>query len=101
MSPATAIEQIASLLPSDEAPSLMPSETLAIAISRVGSETQKIIAGTLEELAALPETAFGSPLHSMIIVGKRLHPVERDFTVQFAVNKESWLEGCKRYGCES
>jgi len=100
MSPAVALEQITSLLPSKEAPSLVPAETLAITISRVGSTTQKLMAGTLEELAVLPEESFGSPLHSLVIVGKRLHPVERDFGLQFAVNKDTWLAGCKRYGCE-
>jgi diphthine synthase len=100
MSPAVAIEQIISLLPSEEAPSLDPKTTLAITISRVGSETQKLIAGTLAELAALPEENFGSPLHSMVIVSKRLHPMERDFALQFAINRSSWLEACKRYGCE-
>merc|ERR1711939_1140254 len=100
MSPAVGLEQILSLLPSDEARSLVPSETLAISISRVGSPTQKLIAGTMEELAALPEEAFGGPLHSLVLVGRRVHPVERDFALQFAVNKETWLAGCKRYGCE-
>lgn len=100
MSPAVALEQILSLLPSEEASSLVPSETLAISISRVGSPTQKLIAGTVEELAALPEEAFGGPLHSLVLVGKRVHPVERDFALQFAINRESWLAGCKRYGCE-
>lgn len=100
MSPTVAIEQILSLLPSEEAPSLSASETLAITVSRVGSPTQKIIAGTLQELADLPKEAFGGPLHSMVLVSKRLHPMERDFALQFAVNRETWLAGCKRYGCE-
>lgn len=100
MSPAVAISQLLSLLPAEEASSLVPSETLAITISRVGSDTQKLVAGTLEELAELDEEAFGSPLHSMVILGKRIHPVERDFSAQFAVNREKWLQGCKRYGCE-
>lgn len=101
MSPAVAIEQMLSLLPSEDAPSLVPDETLAFTVSRVGSPGQKILAGTLRELADLPEEAFGSPLHSMVIVGKRLHPVERDFGLQYAVNRETWLAGCRRYGCES
>jgi diphthine synthase len=100
MSPTVALEQILSLLPSEEAPSLKPAETLAITVSRVGSPTQRLLAGTLQELANLPEDAFGGPLHSMVIISKRLHPMERDFGLQFAVNKDSWLEGCKRYGCE-
>lgn len=101
MSPTVAIEQILSLLPSDEAPSLSATETLAISISRVGSPTQKLIAGTLQELSELSEDAFGGPLHSLVLVSKRLHPMERDFVLQFAVNKETWLAGCKRYGCEA
>ena len=100
MSPANAISQLLSLLPSDMASSIVPSETLAFTLSRVGSATQKILAGSLEELAALPEEDYGSPLHSIAIVGKRLHPVERDFATQYSINKKSWLAGCKRYGCE-
>jgi diphthine synthase len=94
MSPAVALEQTMSLLEAGEAPSLIKPETLCITISRVGSNTQKLIAGSLKELSELPEEAFGGPLHSMVILGSRLHPMERDFALQFAVDRASWTEKC-------
>ena len=97
MSPAVALEQTMSLLEAGEAPSLIKPETLCITVSRVGSTSQKLIAGTLKELSELPEEAFGGPLHSMVIVGSRLHPMERDFGAQYAVNQETWKTQCNRY----
>jgi diphthine synthase len=56
---------------------LSPNETLAIALSRVGSgPEQRIVRGTLSELATAPEERFGKPLYSLIIVGKKLHHLE-------------------------
>jgi diphthine synthase len=56
----------------------------------VGDPTQKFVAGTLEELSKLDEEAFGGPLHSFVIVGKRFHALERDFAARWAVDKENW-----------
>ncbi len=36
--------------------------------------------------------AFGAPLHSLVIVGKRLHPLERDYGAQYAVPGSKWLQ---------
>ncbi|SCZ91449.1 BZ3500_MvSof-1268-A1-R1_Chr1-2g01416 [Microbotryum saponariae] len=118
MSVPTAIEQLLSLLPpslpsndKDTAPAtasdpsmtddrspltpipspfLDPSQTLCISLSRIGDPSQTFVSGTLEELSHLDEDAFGGPLHSLVIVGKRFHALERDFTRRWAVNKESW-----------
>lgn len=72
-------------------------------MSRVGAQTegeQRIVCGTLAELAAAPPDVFGNPLHSLIIVGKRLHHLEVDFAEEFALNKENWREVAKSvYGC--
>ncbi|KAK6904395.1 diphthine synthase [Kwoniella mangroviensis CBS 8507] len=85
-------------------PSLLPpSETLAISLSRIGTPTQKLISGTLEELAQLSEEEFGDPLHSVVIVGKKLHPLEFEYAGRFAVGGEQgawWKVGKEVYGVE-
>jgi diphthine methyl ester synthase len=81
---------------------LDPDKTLAVAVSRVGGDAdqQKIVAGTLTELSKHPEEAFGEPLHSLVIVGKRLHHLEVEYAGEYAVNKELWLRTAKDvYGC--
>lgn len=88
----------------DPYPSLMPpSQTLAISLSRVGTPSQRLISGTLSELAALDEEEFGGPLHSVVIVGKRLHPLELEYAGKFAVGGEQgdwWKVGKEVYGVE-
>ena len=71
---------------------LSPEETLAIGLSRVGGDEsqQKIVAGTLAELAAQPAGVFGEPLHSLVIAGKRLHHLEVEYAEQYAVNAANW-----------
>ncbi|KAF9012695.1 Diphthine synthase [Cyathus striatus] len=77
---------------------LDPDNTLAIALSRVGGFAsdvngdvgQKIVAGTLRELSETPADEFGSPLHSLVIVGKRLHHLEVEYAEEFARNREQW-----------
>lgn len=90
--------------PSPPTPSLLPpSQTLAMSLSRIGTPTQRIIAGTLEELASLPEEEFGDPLHSVVIVGKRLHPMELEFAGRWCVGGEDggwWRVGKEVYGIE-
>jgi diphthine synthase len=82
---------------------LSPDQTLALSLSRIGTSTQRIISGTLLELSQLPEEEFGPPLHSVIIVGKRLHPLELEFAGQFAIGGEAgswWRVGKEVYGVE-
>lgn len=78
-----------------------PEETLVMSLSRVGTPTQRIISGTLAELAELSEEEFGGPLHSVVIVGKRLHPLELEYAGQFCVGGEGgawWKVGKEVYG---
>lgn len=101
MSTHQAVEQLLSILPpavtTDEDDkevqneTLDPRNTLAISCSKLGSEEQIILAGTLQEFADHKPEHFGSPLHSFVIVGHRFHPVERDFAAQYAINKENWM----------
>jgi diphthine synthase len=71
---------------------LVPEETLAIGLSRVGGDEsqQKIVSGTLADLVVQPADVFGEPLHSLVIVGKRLHHLEVEYAEQYAVNVETW-----------
>ncbi|KAF9053660.1 Diphthine synthase [Hymenopellis radicata] len=81
---------------------LAPDTTLAVAVSRVGGghEHERIVCGTLTELADHPESAFGEPLHSLVIVGKRLHHLEVEYAQEYAIDKDSWRSTAqKAYGC--
>lgn len=81
---------------------LAPNATLAIALSRVGGDAgdQRIVCGTLEELSQQPPEVFGEPLHSLLLVGKRLHLLEVDYAQEYAVNKETWRRvASQEYGC--
>jgi len=120
MSPYTAFQQIlltesnrhpvseiptatpATTVPPTESNSLCnPTTTLALSLSRIGTSTQRIISGTLAELASLPPGEFGAPLHSVVIVGKRLHPLELEYAGQFCVGGEQgewWKVGKEVYG---
>lgn len=60
------------------------NEALAVGVSRVGSEDMQIVAGTLKQLC---EVDLGRPLHSLVLVGRRGHEIERDFLEEFAVDK--------------
>jgi diphthine synthase len=110
MNPATAVSQILeseatrSASVSTEEPKahgyLKPDATLAIALSRVGSpDKQRIVCGTLQQLADLSEEAFGEPLFSVVIVGKRLHDLEVQYAEPWAVDKAEWRRVAKEvYG---
>lgn len=70
---------------------LDPETTLAVSVSRLGSSTQTFRAGSLSQLAQLDPEAFGAPLHSLIVIGNRLNPIERDYMSEFAVDRDQWL----------
>lgn len=78
MSIPTAVSQLIEVEDLRKSGVLEPDKTLAIAMSRVGAQdgSQKIVCGTLAELAAQDASIFGEPLHSLVIVGKRLHHLE-------------------------
>ncbi|RYP26256.1 hypothetical protein DL767_008106 [Monosporascus sp. MG133] len=64
-------------------------DSLAIGAARVGGKTEKFVAGTLKQLCDADE-ALGPPLHSLVLLGGRAHELERDYTREFAVDKELW-----------
>ncbi|MCJ1327206.1 diphthine synthase [Thelotrema lepadinum] len=61
--------------------------SLAVTVARVGAEDQKIASGTLQQLC---EVDMGPPLHSLILLGDRVHDLERDFIREFAVDVEAF-----------
>ena len=68
-------------------------ESLAVGVARVGSEGEKIVAGTLGQLC---DADLGKPLHSLVLLGKRTHDLEREFLEAFAVDKEGFRGIWKR-----
>ncbi|TID22355.1 diphthine synthase [Venturia nashicola] len=94
--------------------SVCGKDVLAVGVARVGAGDMKIVAGTLGELGrTLPRgddvagaeeedeegegdkdngTDLGPPLHSLVIIGRRGHDLERDFLEEFAVNKARFVE---------
>ncbi|KAF4563119.1 diphthine synthase [Pleurotus pulmonarius] len=110
MSIPTAISQLLEVESTRGEGALNPDKTLAIALSRVGghppgdqsqsTDGETIVSGTLAELAAAPPEAYGQPLHSLVIVGKRLHYLEVDYAGEWARNKENWRRVAENvYGC--
>lgn len=111
-------------------PVLSPDKTLAVALCRMGTDTELIVSGTLGELLALASpsvdqaradeeadeaddelaseaqlderraqraaaravAAYGPPLHSLVLVGKRLHHLERDYAGMYKVPGSRWDE---------
>lgn len=56
-------------------------ETPCIAVSRLGSPRQTIRADTLKNLV---DYESGEPLHSLVILGNKVHDLETEFIVEFA-----------------
>lgn len=48
--------------------------TICVGFARLGSEDQKVVAGSMKQLLTVD---FGAPLHCLVIVGKT-HPVEEE-----------------------
>jgi len=64
---------------------VLSPKTICVAVARVGSENQQIVAGTLSELLHVD---FGEPLHSFVIAG-RMHIIEAEYLRQYAVRTQS------------
>lgn len=119
MSIPTALEQMKEVEEEVGEGILNPQKTLIIALSRMGAhplpsshnkddcasyDGEHIVSGTLDDLLSVPpedhQHVFGSPLHSLIVVGRRLHVLEAEFAEAFAVNKGNWRRVAKdEYGC--
>ncbi|XP_017784235.1 PREDICTED: diphthine methyl ester synthase [Nicrophorus vespilloides] len=60
----------------------LTKDSFCIGLARVGSETQGIVACSLEKMSSYD---LGGPLHSLIIPGTELHPLELEYIDQFKV----------------
>lgn len=58
-------------------------DSLAVGAARVGADDQKLVVGTLKELC---DVDMGPPLHSLVLLGRKTHDLERDFVREFAVS---------------
>ena len=59
------------------------SQSLAVGIARLGSKDQKLAAGTLDQLSNIN---LGPPLHSLVLLGRRTHDLEKEFIRDFAID---------------
>ncbi|XP_046391307.1 diphthine methyl ester synthase isoform X2 [Ischnura elegans] len=57
-------------------------ETLCIGVARVGSSTQQIVSCSLREMMNVD---LGKPLHSLVITGGKLHPLEEEYLNVFSI----------------
>ena len=84
MSIATACEQLLEV-EREERSGVCSPNTLAVGLARVGADNEKIVAGSLDELKTVD---FGGPLHSLILVGKRVHELEIEYLRGFVVDEK-------------
>ncbi|GMM32315.1 diphthine synthase [Martiniozyma asiatica (nom. inval.)] len=86
MSVATCCQQLLEIEEKKNEKAYTP-DTPCIAVSRLGSPSQKFKAATLKELA---EYDGGEPLHSVVMLGREVHDLEIDYMVEFADDKEAF-----------
>lgn len=79
----TAIEQLLEI-EEKRAESAYNEDTHCVGLVRLGSEMQKIVAGSMKDLLTID---FGPPLHCLVIVGKT-HPLEEEMLEFYAMSKE-------------
>ncbi|XP_025852364.1 diphthine methyl ester synthase isoform X1 [Vulpes vulpes] len=65
-------------------------KTLCVGLARVGAEDQKIATGTLQQMSTVD---LGGPLHSLIITGDNMHPLEMEMLSLFSIPDNS-SESC-------
>ena len=58
-------------------------DSVAVALCRMGKESQQIVAGSLKEMASMND--LGPPLHSLVIAAPKLHELEDHFLRQYEV----------------
>jgi diphthine synthase len=78
MSIGTAIEQLLEV-EEQRKEGAYSGATLCVGVARLGAASQRVVAGSMAELA---DYDFGPPLHSLIIAGET-HVVEDEMLAQF------------------
>jgi diphthine synthase len=86
MSIETAAEQLLEIEETRQEGAYGP-DTPCIAVSRLGGPTQKFFAATMSDLINYDS---GEPLHSLIILGNRVHELETNYALEFAADKEKF-----------
>ena len=73
---------------------LVPERTLKTAPLRVGGgpDNERILCGTVAQLRDQPLEVFGEPLHSLVMIGRRLHHLDAEYVAAFTVNATPWKE---------
>lgn len=56
--------------------------TMAIGVGRIGGKDQRIVSGTLQDLV---NADVGPPLHSLVLLGNRVHPLELEYLKYYAI----------------
>ncbi|KAL8663083.1 MAG: hypothetical protein Q9202_004120 [Teloschistes flavicans] len=71
-------------------------DVVAVGIARLGAIDQRMAAGTLKQIS---EFDMGAPLHSLVLLGKRVHDLERDYLREYAIDRDrfdqAWQEQYK------
>lgn len=80
MSIATAVEQLLEI-EQNRKENAYDEDTMCVGVARVGSESQKIVAGPMKSLL---DVDFGAPLHSLIIAGDT-HSIEDEILELYKV----------------
>lgn len=83
----TAIEQLLEIEQNcgDRGESAYNEDTNCVGLARLGSEDQKIVAGTMRQLLAVD---FGAPLHCLVIAGTT-HPIEEEMLNMYKLKGQS------------
>lgn len=80
MSVKEAAEQLLQII--DRKQAGIKKDVFCIGLARVGAENQQIVGCSLEKMS---EVDLGGPLHSLIIAGPDLHPLEVEYIEQFTI----------------
>lgn len=64
-------------------------ETICVGMARIGSQDQKIVAGSMKAVSAVD---FGTPLHSLVIAGN-LHVMEEEILDIYKLQAEQQRHG--------
>ncbi|CAO2599840.1 Diphthine methyl ester synthase [Lemmus lemmus] len=89
MSVSQAAQQLLEIVHNQRARAIT-EETLCVGLARVGAEDQKIAAGTLQQMCTVD---LGEPLHSLVITGGTLHPLEMEMLNLFSIPESQSING--------
>ena len=70
-------------------------DRLVVGAARVGSSEMSLVAGTVREIAGVD---LGKPLHSVVLVGRKCHDVEREIMRNYAVDRKTFDEAWEKGG---